>query len=101
MHTPLQTHTDEDTCPQTHTHKGGTPTNLHTYINLLTYIHTYTHTHTHYRAQIGLYPHRSRTDSTHQEETPPLLQLRRIMWTDRKPLGTVNQVWPNLYLGNE
>ena len=99
MHTPLQTHTDEDTCPQTHTHKGGTPTNLHTYINLLTYIHTYTHTH--YRAQIGLYPHRSRTDSTHQEETPPLLQLRRIMWTDRKPLGTVNQVWPNLYLGNE
>ncbi|XP_046885618.1 dual specificity protein phosphatase 13-like isoform X2 [Hypomesus transpacificus] len=43
----------------------------------------------------------SRTDSTHQEETPPLLQLRRIMWTDRKPLGTVNQVWPNLYLGND
>ncbi|XP_067092311.1 uncharacterized protein [Osmerus mordax] len=43
----------------------------------------------------------SQSDSTYQEDTPPLLELRRIMLTDRKPLGTVNQVWPNLYLGNE
>uniref|UniRef100_UPI0037E80C56 dual specificity protein phosphatase 13B-like n=1 Tax=Semicossyphus pulcher TaxID=241346 RepID=UPI0037E80C56 len=36
-----------------------------------------------------------------EEETPPLLELRQILWTNRKPVAPVNQVWPNLYIGDE
>lgn len=30
-----------------------------------------------------------------------LEELREILWADRKPLDPVNQVWPNLYIGDE
>uniref|UniRef100_UPI003AAF54C7 dual specificity protein phosphatase 13B n=1 Tax=Centroberyx gerrardi TaxID=166262 RepID=UPI003AAF54C7 len=39
--------------------------------------------------------------SAQQEETPPLTELREILWHNRKPMGPVDQVWPNLYIGNE
>ncbi|KAM3606609.1 uncharacterized protein V6R79_019631 [Siganus canaliculatus] len=35
------------------------------------------------------------------EETPSLAELRQILWSDRKPVAPVNQVWPNLYIGDE
>ncbi|XP_035027949.2 dual specificity protein phosphatase 13-like isoform X6 [Hippoglossus stenolepis] len=37
---------------------------------------------------------------TQEEETPSLTELRQIFWTDRKPVTPVNQVWPNLYIGD-
>uniref|UniRef100_A0A3Q1JFP1 Protein-serine/threonine phosphatase n=2 Tax=Anabas testudineus TaxID=64144 RepID=A0A3Q1JFP1_ANATE len=36
-----------------------------------------------------------------KEETPSLAELRQILWTGRKPVTPVNQVWPNLYIGDE
>ncbi|XP_061084797.1 dual specificity phosphatase 29-like [Conger conger] len=33
--------------------------------------------------------------------TPSVPELRRLLWTDRRPAGPVNQVWPDLYLGDE
>ncbi|XP_069096963.1 dual specificity protein phosphatase 13B-like [Pleurodeles waltl] len=33
-------------------------------------------------------------------ETPPLADLQMMLWTHRKSTGHVNQVWPNLYLGD-
>ncbi|XP_041865410.1 uncharacterized protein LOC121655076 isoform X2 [Melanotaenia boesemani] len=36
-----------------------------------------------------------------QGETPSLTELRKILWTNRKPVAPVNQVWPNLYIGDE
>ncbi|XP_028278692.1 dual specificity protein phosphatase 13B isoform X2 [Parambassis ranga] len=35
-----------------------------------------------------------------QEETLSLTELRNILWTNRKPVAPVNQVWPNLYIGD-
>ncbi|XP_044070322.1 dual specificity protein phosphatase 13 isoform X1 [Siniperca chuatsi] len=39
--------------------------------------------------------------STQEEETPSLTELRQILWTNRKPVAPVNQVWPNLYIGDD
>uniref|UniRef100_A0A3B3YYD2 Dual specificity protein phosphatase n=1 Tax=Poecilia mexicana TaxID=48701 RepID=A0A3B3YYD2_9TELE len=36
-----------------------------------------------------------------QGETPSLTELREILWTNRKPVGSVNEVWPKLYIGDE
>uniref|UniRef100_A0A665TVJ5 Dual specificity protein phosphatase n=1 Tax=Echeneis naucrates TaxID=173247 RepID=A0A665TVJ5_ECHNA len=36
-----------------------------------------------------------------QKDTPTLTELREILWTNRKPVAPVNQVWPNLYIGDE
>ncbi|XP_026164700.1 dual specificity protein phosphatase 13B isoform X1 [Mastacembelus armatus] len=36
-----------------------------------------------------------------KEETPSLTELRQILWTNRKSVAPVNQVWPNLYIGDE
>ncbi|XP_078498859.1 dual specificity protein phosphatase 13B-like isoform X2 [Lissotriton helveticus] len=33
-------------------------------------------------------------------ETPPLADLQMMLWTHRKSTEHVNQVWPNLYLGD-
>ncbi|XP_037829340.1 dual specificity protein phosphatase 13 isoform X2 [Kryptolebias marmoratus] len=38
---------------------------------------------------------------TKQGGTPSLTELREILWTNRKPVAPVNQVWPNLYIGDE
>lgn len=40
-------------------------------------------------------------DFYHHRDTPPLMELRQMIWSDRKPAGPVNQVWPNLYIGDE
>ncbi|XP_058507562.1 dual specificity protein phosphatase 13-like [Solea solea] len=34
-------------------------------------------------------------------EPPSVAELQEFLLTDRKPTGHVNQVWPNLYIGNE
>uniref|UniRef100_A0A3B4BIM0 Dual specificity protein phosphatase n=2 Tax=Periophthalmus magnuspinnatus TaxID=409849 RepID=A0A3B4BIM0_9GOBI len=34
-------------------------------------------------------------------EPPSVAELQEILQQDQKPTGHVNQVWPNLYLGNE
>uniref|UniRef100_A0A674NSI5 Dual specificity protein phosphatase n=1 Tax=Takifugu rubripes TaxID=31033 RepID=A0A674NSI5_TAKRU len=39
--------------------------------------------------------------SAREEPTPSLTELRKILWTDRKPVESINQVWPNLYIGDE
>ncbi|XP_059215437.1 dual specificity protein phosphatase 13-like [Centropristis striata] len=39
--------------------------------------------------------------SAQEEDTPSLTELRQILWTKRKPVAPVNQVWPNLYIGDE
>ncbi|MEQ2278267.1 hypothetical protein XENORESO_015236 [Xenotaenia resolanae] len=36
-----------------------------------------------------------------QGETPSLSELRQILWTNRKPVGSINEVWPKLYVGDE
>uniref|UniRef100_A0A3Q2QEL5 Dual specificity protein phosphatase n=1 Tax=Fundulus heteroclitus TaxID=8078 RepID=A0A3Q2QEL5_FUNHE len=36
-----------------------------------------------------------------QGESPSLTELREILWTNRKPVGSVDQVWPKLYVGDE
>ncbi|XP_044228517.1 dual specificity protein phosphatase 13-like isoform X2 [Thunnus albacares] len=36
-----------------------------------------------------------------EKETPSLTELRQILWNNRKPVAPVNQVWPNLYIGDE
>ncbi|XP_064174205.1 dual specificity phosphatase 29-like [Anguilla rostrata] len=33
--------------------------------------------------------------------TPSISELRHLLWTNRRPAGPVNQVWPDLYLGDE
>ncbi|KAG5831527.1 hypothetical protein ANANG_G00304630 [Anguilla anguilla] len=33
--------------------------------------------------------------------TPSISELRHLLWTNRCPAGPVNQVWPDLYLGDE
>ncbi|XP_071336884.1 serine/threonine/tyrosine-interacting-like protein 2 [Trachinotus anak] len=38
---------------------------------------------------------------TQEEETPSLTELRQILWTNREPVAPVNQVWPNLFIGDE
>ncbi|XP_034040688.1 inactive dual specificity phosphatase 27-like [Thalassophryne amazonica] len=38
---------------------------------------------------------------TSQLETPSLTDLRQMIWLNRKPVEPVDQVWPNLYIGNE
>ncbi|NXN94828.1 DS13B phosphatase, partial [Rhinopomastus cyanomelas] len=32
--------------------------------------------------------------------TPSLEKLRRLLWTRRQPTGQVDEVWPNLYVGD-
>nr|XP_046257095.1 dual specificity protein phosphatase 13 isoform X2 [Scatophagus argus]XP_046257096.1 dual specificity protein phosphatase 13 isoform X2 [Scatophagus argus] len=39
--------------------------------------------------------------SVQDDETPSLTELRQILWANRKPVAPVNQVWPNLYIGDE
>lgn len=34
-------------------------------------------------------------------DPPSVSELQEFLLTDRKPTGHVNQVWPNLYIGNE
>ncbi|KAF3708294.1 Dual specificity protein phosphatase 13 isoform B [Channa argus] len=36
-----------------------------------------------------------------EEDLPSLTDLRQIIWTNRKPVAPVNQVWSNLYIGDE
>ncbi|XP_035027947.2 dual specificity protein phosphatase 13-like isoform X4 [Hippoglossus stenolepis] len=66
----------------------NTPRDTHKIIDIS--MHTHTHTH--------LYCCRGHL--TQEEETPSLTELRQIFWTDRKPVTPVNQVWPNLYIGD-
>ncbi|KAM6415484.1 dual specificity protein phosphatase 13B-like isoform 2-T3 [Rhynochetos jubatus] len=33
-------------------------------------------------------------------ETPTLDELRRLLWTRTRPMGHVDEVWPNLYVGD-
>uniref|UniRef100_A0A3B3YZE0 Dual specificity protein phosphatase n=1 Tax=Poecilia mexicana TaxID=48701 RepID=A0A3B3YZE0_9TELE len=40
-------------------------------------------------------------ETSEQGETPSLTELREILWTNRKPVGSVNEVWPKLYIGDE
>ncbi|KAM6997198.1 uncharacterized protein LKV04_005922 [Tautogolabrus adspersus] len=39
--------------------------------------------------------------STLKEDSPSLTELRQMLWTNRKPVSPVDQVWPNLYIGDE
>lgn len=34
-------------------------------------------------------------------ETPSVAEMQNFMLADRRPTGHVNQVWPNVYIGNE
>ncbi|KAL4641098.1 hypothetical protein GN956_G11368 [Arapaima gigas] len=34
-------------------------------------------------------------------ETPPLSDLQHLLWTNRRRAGPVDQVWPDLYIGDE
>ncbi|XP_043110436.1 dual specificity protein phosphatase 13 isoform X3 [Puntigrus tetrazona] len=34
-------------------------------------------------------------------ETPSVTEMQNFMLADRRPTGHVNQVWPNVYIGNE
>ncbi|XP_068183751.1 dual specificity protein phosphatase 13B [Antennarius striatus] len=34
-------------------------------------------------------------------EPPSVLELQELLLANRRPTGHVNQVWPNLYIGNE
>ncbi|XP_022540386.2 dual specificity protein phosphatase 13 [Astyanax mexicanus] len=34
-------------------------------------------------------------------ETPSVAELEEFLLADRRPTGHVNQVWPNVYIGNE
>ncbi|XP_024916985.1 dual specificity protein phosphatase 13-like [Cynoglossus semilaevis] len=34
-------------------------------------------------------------------EPPSISELQELLLKDRKPTGHVNQVWPNIYIGNE
>ncbi|XP_043912680.1 dual specificity protein phosphatase 13-like [Protopterus annectens] len=38
--------------------------------------------------------------SENEYETPPLSDLQRLLWINRSSTGSVNEVWPNLYLGD-
>ncbi|KAM9848063.1 dual specificity protein phosphatase 13B-like [Aulostomus maculatus] len=51
------------------------------------YIHTHFYYYRHYSAQ--------------EKETASLTELRQIIWNHRKPVAPFNQVWPNLYIGDE
>ncbi|XP_043407984.1 dual specificity protein phosphatase 13 [Chelonia mydas] len=39
-----------------------------------------------------------RSQSNYQ--TPPLTELQRLLWTHQPSTGHVNEVWPNLYVGD-
>ncbi|KAM7408827.1 hypothetical protein PAMA_002513 [Pampus argenteus] len=54
---------------------------------------TYTQTHIHFYCY--------RDHLAHEKETLSLTELRQILWNNRKPVAPVNQVWPNLYIGDE
>ncbi|NWQ75667.1 DS13B phosphatase, partial [Columbina picui] len=38
--------------------------------------------------------------SPRSTETPSLEELRSLLWTRRQPTGHVDEVWPNLYVGD-
>ncbi|NWX01708.1 DS13B phosphatase, partial [Caloenas nicobarica] len=38
--------------------------------------------------------------SPRSNETPSMEELRRLLWTHRHPTGHVDEVWPNLYVGD-
>ncbi|XP_063194539.1 dual specificity protein phosphatase 13B-like isoform X2 [Chroicocephalus ridibundus] len=38
--------------------------------------------------------------SQSRAETPSLEELRRLLWTRKHPTGHVDEVWPNLYVGD-
>ncbi|KAM9188472.1 dual specificity protein phosphatase 13B-like isoform 1-T2 [Mergus octosetaceus] len=38
--------------------------------------------------------------SQSSDETPSLEELRRLLWTKARPTGHVDEVWPNLYVGD-
>ncbi|XP_074531972.1 dual specificity protein phosphatase 13B-like, partial [Halichoeres trimaculatus] len=57
---------------------------------------TVTCTNTHTYTQAHFYCYRGQ-----EEVTPSLTDLRQLLWTNRKPVEPVNQVWPNLYIGDE
>ncbi|KAM8738307.1 dual specificity protein phosphatase 13B isoform 3-T3 [Acanthopagrus schlegelii] len=52
----------------------------------------------HARRHTHLYRYRGHSE---EEGTPSLTELRQILWTNRKPVAPVDQVWPNLYIGDE
>lgn len=64
------------------------------HMSMKTRTNTHIHTHMHRSRRIHFYCYSG-------EETPSLEELREILWTDRKPLEAVDQVWPNLYIGDE
>lgn len=33
-------------------------------------------------------------------DTPPLEELQRLLWTRAPAMGHVDEVWPNLYVGD-
>ncbi|NWH55288.1 DS13B phosphatase, partial [Fregata magnificens] len=41
-----------------------------------------------------------RAGSQSSAETPSLEELRRLLWTRTHPTGHVDEVWPNLYVGD-
>ncbi|XP_074856125.1 dual specificity protein phosphatase 13B-like [Carettochelys insculpta] len=47
---------------------------------------------------------RSSSSQTHRSyssyQTPPLTELQRLLWTHKPSTGHVNEVWPNLYVGD-
>ncbi|XP_009939846.2 dual specificity protein phosphatase 13B [Opisthocomus hoazin] len=43
---------------------------------------------------------RRRTGSPHWAGTPSLEELRSLLWTCTHPTGHVDEVWPNLYVGD-
>ncbi|XP_034632967.1 dual specificity protein phosphatase 13-like isoform X1 [Trachemys scripta elegans] len=47
------------------------------------------------RSALSLTP---RSQSSYQ--TPPLTELQRLLWTHKPSTGHVNEVWPNLYVGD-
>lgn len=67
--------------------------------------HTHAHTERHRRqsrhADIRAHLYCHRGHAAREEPAPPLPELRKILYTDRKPVEPVNQVWPNLYMGDE
>ncbi|KAM8806446.1 DS13B phosphatase, partial [Eudromia elegans] len=43
---------------------------------------------------------RQTTGAPSSHETPSLEELRRLLWTRTHPTGHVDEVWPNLYVGD-
>lgn len=48
-----------------------------------------------------MYRYRGQSTQEDEEETLSLPELRQIVWVNRKPVTAVNQVWPQLYIGDE